>query len=60
MRFTIVSITLLLSTAVGGVLADDNLHQIVERMPGCAVSCYADAASYRYDIHSSSAPGGVG
>ncbi|KAK8129011.1 hypothetical protein PG984_010119 [Apiospora sp. TS-2023a] len=44
MRFTIGSITLL-STAVGSVLADDNLEQIVEKMPGCAVSCYADAAS---------------
>ncbi|KAK6853989.1 hypothetical protein PG995_010801 [Apiospora arundinis] len=46
MRFSILSVTLL-SAALGGngVLADDSLDKIVQKMPGCAVSCYADACS---------------
>ncbi|KAK7926564.1 hypothetical protein PG985_003562 [Apiospora marii] len=44
MHFNIVSVALLSAAAVG-VLAEDNLEQIVEKMPGCAMSCYADAAS---------------
>ncbi|KAK8052270.1 hypothetical protein PG993_003655 [Apiospora rasikravindrae] len=45
MRFNILSTITLLSAAVVGVFADDNLQQIVEKMPGCAVSCYADATT---------------
>lgn len=44
MRLNIGSVVLL-SAVAAGVLAEDNLQQIVEKMPGCAVSCYADAAS---------------
>ncbi|KAK8104956.1 hypothetical protein PG999_008315 [Apiospora kogelbergensis] len=44
MRFSILSVALL-SAAAGGVFADDSLDKIVEKMPGCAVSCYADACN---------------
>ena len=45
MRFSTLSIALLSAAASNSVIADDSLEKIVEKMPGCAMSCYADACS---------------